>query len=190
MDSSSTRHVRVGLMSNRLALCDHTWMHRWVGSSLVPIMAWRQTGPKQLLESVLHYCKLSPWEQPMRSWNAQHLNISRISKTNLKMYGQTTFTYLKTNASWTEFTGARYLSKLLWWPERPSVPFPDYICIVDLTGEVLRHSQQWSPSDWSDWKNMTRGALQLAPFIVSPYLFLKSHQIAILIIACKNIALL
>ena len=37
-----------------------TYMHRWTGSTLVQVMAWRRTGDGPLPEPMLIYCQLDP----------------------------------------------------------------------------------------------------------------------------------
>ena len=39
------------------------YMHRWTGSTLFQIMAWRRDGAKPLSKPMLKYCWLDPWEQ-------------------------------------------------------------------------------------------------------------------------------
>ena len=45
------------------SLSKAAYMHRWIGSSLVQILACRLFGTKPLSEPMLAYCKLHPWEQ-------------------------------------------------------------------------------------------------------------------------------
>ena len=40
-----------------------TYMHQWIGSSLVKVMASRLFGAKPLPEPMLDYCQLDSWEQ-------------------------------------------------------------------------------------------------------------------------------
>ena len=39
------------------------YMHQWIGSALVQIMAWRLFGAKPLSKPMLSYCQLDPWGQ-------------------------------------------------------------------------------------------------------------------------------
>ena len=39
------------------------YMHQWIRSALVHLMAWRLCGTKPLSKPMLDYCQLGPWEQ-------------------------------------------------------------------------------------------------------------------------------
>ena len=66
------------------------YMHRWIGSVLVQIMACRLFGAKPLSKPMLRYCQLDPWEQTsVKFWsNCKSLYSEKcIWKYRLRNYG-------------------------------------------------------------------------------------------------------
>ena len=57
---SRLRHIHVYNKSINSSPPSAAYMHQWIGSSLVQIMACRLLGPKSLSKPMLSYCQLNP----------------------------------------------------------------------------------------------------------------------------------
>ena len=69
-------YTRFALSSPR---ADGAYMRQWAGLLLIQVMACRLVGAKPLLEAMLTYCQLYPWEQPsIKFWMKINIFINKM----------------------------------------------------------------------------------------------------------------